>query len=139
MPVTDNWISPHASGHIELADGTQLHSAIIEWCDAPYPYGPTSLVAFQSKDGIEYEYVGNVITSLDVRESSEGPNEHDMALLGNGDVLCVSRMGAGDGGGGYMSLYKTLSKDGRKTWSTAEAMPGIGCATTVTGRAVRGE
>ena len=125
---TDNWISPHASGHIELADGTHLHSAIIEWCDAPYPYGPTSLVAFQSKDGIEYEYVGNVITSLDVRESSEGPNEHDMALLGNGDVLCVSRMGAGDGKGGYMSLYKTLSNDGGKTWSTAEVMPGIGCA-----------
>lgn len=125
---TDDWISPHASGHIQLADGTHLHSTIIEWCDAPYPYGVASLVAFQSSNGIDYEYVGNVITSLDVPESTEGPNEHDMALLGNGDVLCVARMGAGDGKGGYMPLYKTLSKDGGKSWSAAEAMPKIGCA-----------
>ena len=124
----NDWISPHASGHIQLADGTHLHSTIIEWCEPPYPYGVTSLVAFQSRDGIEYKYVGNVITSLDVPESSEGPNEHDMALLGNGDVLCVTRMGAGDGKGGYMPLYKSLSKDGGKTWSKAEALPGIGCA-----------
>ena len=47
-----------------------------------------------------YKYVSNVITSLDVPASSEGPNEHDMAVLGNGDILCVARMGAGDGRGG---------------------------------------
>lgn len=125
---TDDWISPHASGHIEFADGTHLHSTIIEWCNAPYPYGVASLVAFQSSDGVDYEYVGNVITSLDVPESSEAPNEHDCSLLGSGDVLCVARMGAGDGKGGYMPLYKTLSSDRGKTWSRAEAMPGIGCA-----------
>ena len=51
-----------------------------------------------------------------------------MALLGNGDVLCVTRMGAGDGRGGYMPLYKTVSSDKGQTWSTAAAMPGIGCA-----------
>jgi hypothetical protein len=67
---TNDWISPHASGHIEFADGTHLHSTIVEWCDAPYPYGPTSLVAFRSSDGIQYEYVGTVITSLAVPEVS---------------------------------------------------------------------
>ena len=125
---TNDWISPHASGHVEFADGTHLHSTIIEWCDGPYPYGPTSLVAFRSSDGIEYEYAGTLLTSLDVPTSSEGPNEHDCALLGNGDVLCVARMGAGDGRGGYMPLYRVVTSDRGSTWSKAEAMPGIGCA-----------
>jgi len=60
--------------------------------------------------------------------SAAGPNEHDLALLPNGDVLCVMRTGAGDGRGGYLPYYKSISSDGGRSWSKAEVMPSIGCA-----------
>jgi hypothetical protein len=85
-------------------------------------------VAFHSKNGYDYAYVGNITTALDLHFSSEGPNEHDLALLPNGDVLCVMRTGAGDGAGGYLPFFKTYSSDGGRTWTKPEAMPNIGCA-----------
>jgi len=123
----NNIFTVYAAGHIVLPDGTHLQSGELFWCGAPFSGIRSSLVAFHSVNGYDYEYVGNISTSLDIR-TGEGPNEHDLALLPNGDLLCVIRSGAGDMSGGYTEFYKTLSSDGGKTWSKAEAMPGMGCA-----------
>jgi len=125
---TRNFVTFYAGGHVLLPDGTHLQSGELVWCGHPFSGFATSLVAFRSKNGYDYEYAGNISLSLDLPRSSEGPNEHDMALLPNGDVLCVMRTGAGDGRGGYMPFYKTLSSDGGRTWSKPEVMPNIGCA-----------
>jgi hypothetical protein len=58
------------------------------------------------------------------------PNEHDLALLPNGDVLAVVRMDGGDGLAThpYRNYYRTVSSDQGKTWSTLEEIPNVGCA-----------
>ena len=48
-----------------------------------------------SEDGYEYTWRSNVSTSSMVPRSSEGPNEHDIALLPGGEVMAVFRTGAG--------------------------------------------
>jgi len=104
------------------------------WCGAPFKTKCNAVLAFASKDGYSYEFVGNISTCLDnLGRSSEGPNEHDLALLPNGDVMSVIRTGAGDGAGGYAPYYMTKSSDGGKTWSKPVALVdtdghAIGCA-----------
>lgn len=122
----NNWFATHACGHAVLADGTHLHTASVNRCDSKV--SSLNLVAFRSADGYNYEYAGFMANTSQIPHSSEGPNEHDITLLPNGEILCVMRTGAGDGSRGYLPFYKTLSKDGGRTWSTPEIMPTMGCA-----------
>ena len=111
-----NTMTTYASGHIVLPGGRgHLQSAMYRTC-APSP-NSNNLALFRSSDGYQYDFVSYMATSPDVPFSSEGPNEHDIALLPNGSILCVFRTGAGDGRGNYMPFYSKLSEDEGKTWS----------------------
>jgi hypothetical protein len=123
--------TPYASGHITFSDGLHLQTGMYSTC-APSPNSQL-IAAFTSTDGYNYKWLSNVSTSQDVPGSSEGPNEHDIALLPNGDVMSVFRTGAGDGKGQYQPYYMTKSNDRGKTWSKPVALRDtfgnyIGCA-----------
>lgn len=111
------YFTPYASGHIVLASGTHLQTGMYITCN---PRHSQNIAMFRSAkgDGYNYEFLSYVAQSKDIPFSSEGPNEHDVALLGNGEVLAVYRTGAGDGNGRYSPYYRTTSKDGGTTWST---------------------
>ena len=64
---------------------------------------------------------------------AEGPSEHTLTLLPNGNLVCVFRTEAGDGNGRYDPYYRTISTDSGKTWGTATPLRDtsgnyIGCA-----------
>jgi len=61
--------------------------------------------------GSSWEYLADI--AYDPEAPSEGYCEPVMALLRNGDLLCMLRTGAGP-------LYQTRSTDGGRTWSKPE-------------------
>jgi hypothetical protein len=98
-----------------------------------------SVVILRSYDkGLHFHFVGLAINASDHPESYEGAGEHDLALLGDGRVLLVSRMngesagmdgqpGSGVDGTGYLPYYKAFSSNEGVTWTRAVPMNKMGC------------
>jgi hypothetical protein len=76
-------------------------------------------VAVQSADeGYTWRYVSQICGPNDVSDATEGFDEPCMVQLADGDLMCVSRVGAGK----YQKLARTYSGDGGKTWSNPDRL-----------------
>jgi len=125
-------------GSVRLADGTLVMSIIVYWGGAHANPNPklaaeaTSVVAFRSADGFEWEYAGTILDAATAHASEEGPNENDLAMLDDGTtILCVCRLDAGDGPltRPYVPYVALRSTDGGRTWSAPVSLgEGVGCA-----------
>eukprot|EP00052_Salpingoeca_macrocollata_P028592 m.278317 g.278317 ORF g.278317 m.278317 type:complete len:446 (+) comp22878_c1_seq13:3217-4554(+) len=116
---------------VAFDDGTQLQTGIVSYGGNPAFPDATSIVAFHSQDGgYSWQYISTLARARDYVFSQEGPNEHDLALLGDRrTVLAVVRMDAGDGAHHqFLNYYKSFSTDQGRTWSKLEEMKDIGCA-----------
>ena len=124
----------YAGGQLVLADGTHLVTGMYTVCPGGKRNGGIHM--FSSKDGYSFEFVSHVARQSDQKGfalPAEGPNEHTVTLLANGNILCVFRTEAGDGNGHYGPYYHTTSTDGGKTWTPALPLKDtdgnyIGCA-----------
>ena len=128
-------MTPYGGGQLVLADGTHLVSMGYGAC-APGKPKNGGIHLFSSRDGYHFQFLSHMARQSDSKAFAaphEGPNEHTLALLPNGEILCVFRTGAGDATGHYYPYYSTRSRDSGKTWDTAVPMKdesgnGIGCA-----------
>lgn len=129
-------MTPYAGGQLVLADGTHLVTTMYPSCAPGTRSRNGGISIFSSADGYNFTFVANVARQSDSKvfaAPAEGPNEHTLALLLNGDIVCVFRTEAGDGNGRYGPYYRTVSTDAGKTWSTAIPLKDtsgnyIGCA-----------
>jgi hypothetical protein len=128
-------MTPYAGGQLVLPDGTHLVTTMYPAC-APGKPRDGGISLFSSDDGYNFTFRSNVARQSDSRTfaaPAEGPNEHTITLLANGNILCVFRTEAGDGNGRYGPYYRTVSTDLGETWSTAAPLKDasgnyIGCA-----------
>jgi hypothetical protein len=76
-------------------------------------------VALECADeGYTWRYVSQIAGPDDVADATEGFDEPCMVQLKDGDVMCVSRVGAGF----KQKLARAYSADGGKTWSTVDRL-----------------
>ncbi|MBU1694397.1 MAG: glycoside hydrolase [Verrucomicrobia bacterium] len=84
---------------------------------------------FESRNrGASYDLVSVVATKADAPWGTEGPCEPSLALLPNGELLCIMRTGApwtGTGTAVAQPLLAARSKDGGRTWEY-QKMPIVG-------------
>lgn len=112
----------YAGAQVVLPNGTHLVTGMYTSCAAPTYVRDNGIHLFRSDDGYAFQFVSHVARQSDQKIwtlPAEGPNEHTVTLLPNGDVLCVFRTQAGDGNGRYAPYYSTVSTDAGLTWSTA--------------------
>ena len=128
-------------GPIRLGDGSLLGTIGVYWSAddplSPTPDGPyhrMSIVAVHSTDGFNWQYKGAVANATGeggYPTSIFGPDENDIAVLGDGKTLiCVIRMD-GDAGcstNSYRYYAAMYSRDDGASWSRAVPIPGAGCA-----------
>ena len=73
----------------------------------------TTFFARSTDGGTTFEFLCAIDPEIDGRlVGPEGLNEPTMAVLGNGEILCVMRTG------GFAPLHQSRSQDGGHTWST---------------------
>ena len=128
-------------GPIRLGDGSLLGTIGVFWSAddplSPTPDGPMhrmSIVAVHSTDdGFSWQYKGAVANASGAGgypTSIFGPDENDIAVLGDGKTLiCVIRMD-GDAGcstNSYRYFAAIYSHDQGASWSRAVPIPGAGC------------
>ena len=91
----------YAGGQLVLADGTHLVTTMYPVC-LPGKPRDGGIHIFSSSDGYNFTFVSHVARQSDNKifaAPAEGPNEHSLALLPDGSILCVFRTEAGDGNG----------------------------------------
>jgi hypothetical protein len=86
-------------------------------------YNFSSFIARSTDRGKSFKHIwtfGPVIDGKRIR-GDEGLVEPDMALLPNGDILCIMRTDS------YSPMYQSRSKDGGRTWSQPASVgwPGV--------------
>ena len=105
------------------------------WCRVG-PGNETSVVMFESQDGVHWRYLSTIADAADYPQSHEGVNEHDFTFLADGRTLmavlrldggdgCASRDGATDQH--YLNYHRSTSTDLGRSWSTLTPIP-AGCA-----------
>jgi hypothetical protein len=112
-----------------------LMTTIVQWggqpsstCNLSQPVftcNQSSIVVFKSTDSVHWKFLSVLADAHDHPESLEGPNEHDMALLADGEtLLAVVRFDGGDGGlkpplqpAHYLNYHQTISTDFGQSWS----------------------
>ena len=85
-------------------------------------YAFTVFVARSTDGGRTFKHVWTFDPIADGKKMGEqGYDEPDMAVLPNGDILCIMRTGS------YTPMYQSRSKDGGKTWSQplSTGWPGV--------------
>ena len=96
-------MTTYAGGQLVLNDGTHLVSTMYPACVAGQPRnGGIHLFSSPKGDGYNFTFRSHIARQSDSRafaSPAEGPNEHTLSLLPNGDLLCVFRTAAGDGNG----------------------------------------
>merc|ERR1711969_65457 len=115
-----------------LSDGAVLMTFCVAWHGEVWPHMRSqpraSILAARATDGGSVFHYQSVIANASwfeepaSRRSLTGATEHDVAELGNGRLIAVWRMGAGDGcgkqsfdtplclqWGGYMPYWKSYS------------------------------
>ena len=100
-------------------DGGQLLSA--------WTYFPGDrlcrIVLFRSADGgINYDYVSTIAAERDAPWGREGPDEHSLLELADGELLCVARTGSSGGQSQQAradAMLSSRSRDGGLTWQHA--------------------
>ena len=138
------------SGPVRLADGSLIMTWPIKFADSPEhrpprpPPGqppakhrlrttvPMSIVAVRSVDGgYLWDYVGTVASAEQLPWSWYGPNEHDIAVLGDGKTMLVVFRPDSDGfcpgAPAYRFFYQSYSSDGGLTWTSPRPISGVGC------------
>ena len=112
----DEILLHHTGNILRLADGslcTMLYGKFAG--DERY----RNFAAASDDGGFIWSYLGTVATENDAPAAPEGPNESDVQLLDNGDLLCVYRVG------GDWDFHKSYNADGGRTWSRSERMEGL--------------
>ena len=118
---------------VRLADGSLLQTAIVTFADQDHLRSPnaSSVIVFHSLDGVVWDFRAVVADAAKYPESEEGPNEHDMAFLPDGEtLLVVMRFDGGDGPltHPHKPYHRVTSRDGGRTWTVASPIAGIGTA-----------
>jgi hypothetical protein len=96
-------MTTYAGGQLVLDDGTHLVTTMYAACVPGQPRnGGIHLFSSPKGDGYNFTFRSHVARQSDNRvfaAPAEGPNEHTLTLLSNGDILCIFRTEAGDGNG----------------------------------------
>ena len=85
-------------------------------------YNSTDFIARSTDGGKTFEHVCTLNPEIDGKPVGEGGlSEPDMAVLANGDILCIMRTGSGS------PMYQCRSTDGGRTWSEPVSVgwPGV--------------
>ena len=98
---------------VMLADGTILLTAYTRFVED----GKCRTLLIRSRDrGHSFEYAGTVATAKDASWGLEGPSESALAVLKDGSLLCVMRVGNELRQAGQM-LLQAQSFDGGNSWT----------------------
>ena len=112
----------------------------VEYCCPSFcrvsPGNRSSVIVFKSKDAVHWQFASILANAAEYPESHEGPNEHDVTLMPDGQTLMAAvRLDGGDGCAAngsnetahYANYHSSFSTDFGETWSRLQPLP-AGCA-----------
>lgn len=112
-----NWFSDI----IRLKDGALLSTLSLRFGEDKRE----STVAVISPDeGRNWNYLSTVADGDAVPDATEGFDEPCLVEIKTGELMCVSRVGSGEG----QKLARTYSRDSGKTWSPVDRLPAASVA-----------
>lgn len=127
LPTAVAELCTECGGGVQLLDGSYIFLAVVQFgSSCPYTDECNNVVAFASKDGMQWNYTSTVGAYDVTRVYQEGPNECDIALLRDNKTLwAVMRVDGGDGHPSHRTLpmLHATSTDSGRTWSKATPLP----------------
>ena len=134
LPRPVSMMCTSCGGGAQLADGSYVFLAVTQfgpdWAAADRthvaPCCNNSVVAFASKDGLEWTYSATVGLYDTQRVYQEGPNECDVVLLKDKKTLWAAmRTDGGDGTPSHRTLpfLSSTSTDGGRHWTRPKPLP----------------